>query len=337
MPTSGYPSGGHSARQATAHHPEHVPWRGEQRTDDRLGRRYLDRRQVGTARAPGQPGRCEGGRRGATRARRRRRRASPPGHRHVQHRRRRPGGGGGPSRVDPGERGRVPGSPRSAGGAPARDGPGARPGLGDRLSGLPRHRDAGRPHPRLPRGARAGAVRAVPAPRPGGPRGGRARGPADPGGAEHPHGGTRAGRERARFPPLGLPARGDPPDAVHLGRLAPWLRAAADDRVPARLRPRPGDHPGPPARDRRRRGRRGPWRRRRQRQPHRGHPDATAAGDPRPPHQRHDAGGRPRRLRDGRRWAAGGPVGRRDPGRLQRPPRVGRRWSRPSAGSWAST
>ncbi len=55
-------------------------------------------------------------------------------------------------------------------------------------------------------------------------------------------------------------------------------------------------------------------------QPHRGHPDPRAAGDPRPADLRHDAGGRPRRLRHGRRRPAGGAHGRRDQGAVQRPP-----------------
>ena len=45
-----------------------VRWGGEQPADDRLGRGHLDRRPVGPARAPGQPGRGQGGGGGAARA-----------------------------------------------------------------------------------------------------------------------------------------------------------------------------------------------------------------------------------------------------------------------------
>ena len=64
--------------------------------------------------------------------------------------------------------------------------------------------------------------------------------PPDAGRAEHHDGRARARRRPERLPALGLPARGDAPHPVHLGALAAPVRAAADDRVPARLRPRPG-------------------------------------------------------------------------------------------------
>ena len=47
------------------------------------------------------------------------------------------------------------------------------------------------------------------------------------------------------LPPLGLPARRDPPGAVHLGAVAAGLRPGPDERVPARLRPGPGRDPQP--------------------------------------------------------------------------------------------
>jgi len=62
----------------------------------------------------------------------------------------------------------------------------------------------------------------------------------------------------ARLPPLGLPARGAPHRTQFTS--VDWLRglrAGSDDAVPARLRPRPGDHSGPGARRRRCHGRGG--------------------------------------------------------------------------------
>ena len=85
----------------------------------------------------------------------------------------------------------------------------------------------------------------------------------------------------------------------------------------------------------RRGGRRGP---RRRREPDRGDPDAAPARDPGPADRGDDAGGGPRRLRDGRGGPQGGAVGRRDPGQVLRPARSAAAGSsRPSAGSWAST
>src|SRR6266700_2779812 len=113
--------------------------------------------------------------------------------------------------------------------------------------------------------------------------------PADPGRAEHPHGRAGARRGPARLPPLGVPARGDAPDPVHLGELAARLRPAADDRLPARLGPRSGDDRDPDA-VRGGRRRRGGARQRARRQPHRGHPDAAAAGGAGAADLRDDAG-----------------------------------------------
>ena len=114
--------------------------------------------------------------------------------------------------------------------------------LGDQRGGIPGDRHAGRADPGLPGRPGARPVRAVPAPgdRPGGRP---APGPADPGRAEHRHGRARARRGPARLPALGVPARGDPPAAVHRRAVAARLRAGADDRVPAGLGTGPGGDP----------------------------------------------------------------------------------------------
>ena len=142
----------------------------------------------------------------------------------------------------------------------------------------------------------------------------------DAGRAEHRDGRARARRRSERLPPLGVPARGDPPGAVHLGAVAARVRPGSDDGIPAGLRPRPRGHPQP-AVGRGRCG--GGGARRRQREPHRGYPDAAAKGDPRAAHRSDDPGRGPRRLRDGRRWPAGRAVRRRDQGTVQRPAQDG--------------
>ena len=65
------------------------------------------------------------------------------------------------------------------------------------------------------------------------------------------------------------------------------------------------------------------------REPHRGHPEPAAAGDPGPADQRDDPGRGARRLRDGRRRPAGGAVGRADQAAVQRAPGYGGRMERP--------
>ena len=76
----------------------------------------------------------------------------------------------------------------------------------------------------------------------------------------------------------------------------------------------------------------------RRRQPHRGHPEPAAARDPGAADLGDDAGRGARRLRDGRRRADRGAVGRADPGQVLRPARLGRAGSsRRCAASWAST
>ena len=164
-----------------------------------------------------------------------------------------PGRGGGPARLDQGERGRLPGRPRAAG----RTAQGTKPGRrvpvssrrGDQRGGLPGDRDPGRADPGLPVRPGARPVRAVPPAR-GLPDRWPAAGPAHPGRAEHRHDRARTRRRPARFPPLGLPARGDAPAAVHRRAVAARLRAGADDRVPAGLGTGPGGHPAAAARAR---------------------------------------------------------------------------------------
>src|SRR5271166_5130743 len=187
-------------------------------------------------------------------------------------------------------------------------------GVGDDRGGIAGHRHPGRADPGLPVLPGAWPVRAVPAA--GGLAGRRrAAGQAHPGGPQHRHGRARARRGLARLPALGVPARGDAPAAVHRGALAAGLRAEPDDRVPARLRARPGGHPAADPVGGRRDGGRGARRRRRQPDRRRGHP--AAARDHGPADRGDDAGGRARRLRHGRGRAAGGALGRADPGAVR--------------------
>ena len=102
--------------------------------------------------------------------------------------------------------------------------PGSVIGIG-RVTG---HRDAGRADPRLPGRPGARPVRAVPAARPGRARRRGTGGPAHPGRAQHRHGRARTRCRPARLPALGVPARGDPPDPVHLG--APGCAATCRSR-----------------------------------------------------------------------------------------------------------
>ena len=68
----------------------------------------------------------------------------------------------------------------------------------------------------------------------------RPRRPAAPGRAEHRPRRARAGRRPARLPALGVPARGDPPGAVHRGAVAARPPAGRDGGPSREHRPRPG-------------------------------------------------------------------------------------------------
>ena len=122
--------------------------------------------------------------------------------------------------------------------------------------GSARHRDAGRADPRLPGRPGARPVRAVPAARPG----------------DSPTASAPAGRLTLVAPNILMVERElgvNPHDfrrwvclheETHRTQFTsvPWLRGYVQEqmtRVPARLRPRPGDHSGPAALRRRRHGR----------------------------------------------------------------------------------
>ena len=205
------------------------------RRDGGLGLRRLAGVAPGRGRAHRHPRR---GRLGGGRAAGRGRALDRPGPRLHRPGRRgadRPGRGGRPPRLDPGQRRQLRHDPLARGRAAGRqEGPADRGGPG---RGVPGHRRRGRRAARLPRRQGARAVRPVL----------RRRRPAAPRRAQHRARRAGAAGAAARLPAVGLPARGDPPGAVH--------RRALDARPPARRdgahRGHPRAHPAP---RRRRRG-----------------------------------------------------------------------------------
>ena len=183
---------------------------------DRLGSGRHDRHAPGAPRSAGEPG---GGQAAVTELRTLSREAEG----HVReftkiHTETAPAGGDHrrPARLDQGQRRGLPRGARTAHRSGSRAGP-TRRRRSSRRVGLPRHRRRGGRGARLPRLAGARPVRAVPA---AGPDGSRAARAADARRAQHRARRARAERRPARLPPLGVPARGDAPHAVHRGAVA---------------------------------------------------------------------------------------------------------------------
>ena len=135
--------------------------------------------------------------------------------------------------------------------------------------------------------------------------------------AQHRPRRARARRRPHRLPALGLPARGDPPRAVHGG--------AVDARPPLRAdRPALRRHRADPAARRRPQGPLRGAQGRVQGEPAR-HPRLSrAARDHGPPHRRDVAPRGPRRRGDGRRRTQRHPVGQGHPQEVHPPPPGGR-------------
>ena len=170
---------------------------------------------------------------------------------------------------------------------------GARPG-----GRLPGHRRRGRRAARLPRRQGARPVRPVL----------RAVRPAAAGRAQHRPRRARARRRPPRLPALGVPARGDPPGAVHRrARGSPTTCSARCTPIAETLEPSKLLDEGA------RPDRRGAQGRARRRQPARPGRQPGAEGDRRPGHRRDVAARGPRRRGDGRRRPDGDPDRRRHP------------------------